>query len=134
LLLLDVDGVLVPTRPAPGFDRWVGVVLRALALEFQLVWATAWEQRANGLLASRFGLGELPVIEFRQSRGATSKLECVRAAVGDRPVAWVDDDLHEDAFAWAQSRRARTLLLRPHPSRGLAAGHVERLQRFAASL
>lgn len=132
LLLLDVDGVLLPARPAPGFDRWVGETLRALAERFELVWATAWEHRANTLLAPRYGLDTLPVIELGSpAGGATYKLASVIEAVGDSALAWVDDDLNDDAFAWAESREAPTLLLRPKSTRGLAAGHVARLEQFA---
>lgn len=61
-----------------------------------------------------------PVIEFdRDSEDTTWKLPDVRRFVGDRPVAWIDDDLWEDAFEWAEERSSATLLIRVAPHRAL---------------
>jgi hypothetical protein len=79
LLLLDVDGVLNPyAAPAcpPGYTEHDlfpgedpvrvcaghGPWLRELAARFELVWATAWCDEANRLLAPLLRIPELPVI------------------------------------------------------------------------
>jgi hypothetical protein len=81
LLLLDVDGVLNPfAAPAcpPGFSEHDffpgeepvrvcpahGPWLQELATRFRLVWATAWGDDANRLLAPLLQVPELPVIAF----------------------------------------------------------------------
>jgi hypothetical protein len=47
-------------------------------------------------------LDELP-------RTGTRKLAAVNRYVRDRPLAWVDDELYDDAQLWTQARRAPTL-------------------------
>lgn len=121
LVLLDVDGPLQPwagdtgTRPAEfvrfplrrswwwgraGFV-WLnpahGPALLGLAERTgaELVWATAWGQRANLVIGPAVGLPELPVIEF-VSRGLFTDEQWKFAAVArfayDRPLVWFDDD------------------------------------------
>lgn len=150
LLLVDIDGVLspdaAPSTPAgfveydlDEYQVWLarehGEWLRALADDFDLVWATSWEGDANRLLCPLLGLPELPVVEFRTGRaGGTWKLPAVVDYVGDRPFAWLDDELGRDADGWAASRRHPTLLLRVDPVRGLTSDHVARLRYFAAEV
>lgn len=145
-LLLDVDGVLNPfevTSPLPdfrrhrlmGFDVWLweehGRWLERLAHWFDLVWATTWEHEAARLIAPRLGLpDDMPVIEFRSGTGDTLKLDDVDAFVGERPLAWVDDDLWPDAYDWAESRTAPTLLVQTEPDVGLTAEEAARLEVF----
>ncbi len=77
----------------------------------------------------------MPVIEFdRDSQDETWKLNDVRHFVGDRPFAWIDDDLWSDALDWAEERSSPTLLVRVAPHRGLTQSHVERLEVFGRSL
>ena len=145
-LLIDVDGVLNPfgADRAPdgfarhgllGYDVWLspqhGLWLNGLATWFDLVWATTWEHDAPRLIAPILALPtDLPVIEFRQSEGETWKLSDVARFAGDRPLAWIDDDLHGDALAWADERTAPTLLIRTSANVGLVEQDVWRLQAF----
>ena len=108
LLLLDVDGVLLVVRSTwddddaepdyeptlhPEAPAWIA----ELAEAFELVWATTWEDMANRVIAPALGLPHLPAIEFDMDRRVpTPKLPSVIAWVGDRPCAWIDDDLHDD--------------------------------------
>jgi hypothetical protein len=79
LLLLDVDGVISlfgfppDNRPAGAFltvdgiphflSGTVGEHLRTLAGDFDLVWCTGWEERANDYLPSALGIpGPLPFL------------------------------------------------------------------------
>ncbi len=145
-LLIDVDGVLNPfgTGRAPdgfarhellGYDVWLsprhGLWLNGLATWFDLVWATTWEHDAPRLIAPILELPtDLPVIEFRQSEGETWKLRDVARFAGNRPLAWIDDDLFGDALAWADQRTAPTLLIRTSPNVGLVEQDVRRLEAF----
>ncbi|WP_329002674.1 HAD domain-containing protein [Kribbella sp. NBC_00709] len=115
LLLLDFDGPLNPHRAdgiPDGYERheitegtktWRlllnqqhGVELRALADTFDLVWASSWEHGANRLLAPLLGLPDLPTIlwpDRRPVRRGSWKAPYVADWVGDRPFAWVDDEV-----------------------------------------
>ena len=145
MLLLDIDGVLSPfgAGPPPGFNReafgeyevvWSAQHrewLAELSSLFQLVWATTWEHSANEAMSPVLGLGQLPVIEFDRGSGDTWKLPSVQEFIADQPMAWIDDDLYIDAFAWAREREAPTLLIRTSSSVGMTADHFEQLLAFA---
>jgi hypothetical protein len=100
LLLLDVDGVLLPVRDnnVPGgyyqasadfrsvpmrqwesgaiADIWVSSAntdrLRLLADRFEIVWATGWRHHANEIIAPLHELPDLPVIELTWSENLRS--------------------------------------------------------------
>jgi hypothetical protein len=148
-LLLDVDGVLSPTTGvAPrGFRRVEtpdyrvtlsdqhGGWLRELSEMYELVWATSWGDAANHVYAHLLGLPQLPVVPLpRPTAGQSWKLPHVVAWVGARPLAWVDDELVDDALAWGANRVEPTLLLRTDGSVGLREPDVQCLREFAASL
>lgn len=148
LLLLDVDGVLCPLGPGggepmiecqAGFQevRYAAALperLATLSQSFRLVWATGWGASANAHLTGPFGLPPLPVIDLTDaefSLGEGWKTRAVREWVGKRPFAWIDDELGDDAHAWAARREVPTLLLDIDASRGLQAEHVDELLVFA---
>jgi hypothetical protein len=144
LLLLDVDGVLVAV-PGLSDDADADPVLTLppeasewfvqLAEAFDLMWATTWAELANREIGPRLGLPQLPAIAFSMDeRAQTPKLRSVIDSVGDRPCAWVDDDLHEDADTWAAGREAPTLLVHIDAARGMDRRHVDRLLHWAATL
>jgi hypothetical protein len=147
LLLLDVDGVLSPTGSSipRGYERRAtptySVVirpdhrewLRTLSKHFEPVWASTWGEAANRVYGEIHGLETLPVIPLKDlPRTGTRKLAAVDRYAGDRPLAWVDDELYDDAHGWAQARPARTLLVRTRAAVGLTADDVDRLLTFAA--
>ena len=141
-----IDGVLQPAGSSvpPGFERLElpdatvvlnpahGAWLRRLAGRFEMVWASTWAGRANDLIGSHLGLPPLAHLGLGTlASDGTRKLPAVRAAVGDRPLAWIDDELYEDAFAWAAGRPAATLLIRTKAYVGLTSQHADELVRFA---
>jgi hypothetical protein len=146
LLLLDVDGVLIPYAAAeqpPGFEQhmlldelvWLaprhGEWLRPLCDRFDLVWATGWEHDANRLIAPILGLPALPVIEFpRDASGRFTKLPTLARFANNRPLVWVDDELTDAARAWAAGRSAPTLLLDADPAIGLTKEIVAAIASF----
>jgi hypothetical protein len=156
--LIDVDGVLNPLRrPRPdagfrrrhylGFTVWLsprhGRWLLGLADEFELVWATTWEQDANRYIGPTIGLPRLPVIEFTTGTlPATAaehiwKLPDVARAMDDRPFVWADDDFTPADLAWAAGRTARglpTLLLVCEPQTGLIEAHIDAARAWVAEL
>jgi len=152
LLLVDVDGVLNPwhaLRLPTGFREYSffpgervllsaghGELLRELAGSFELVWATAWEHKANRLICPVLALPELPVIEFPRTGTdfLVRKLPGVIDSVGDRPCAWIDDDHQPDHYVWARERGVPTLLIDIDPAEGLTAQVAAELARWAATL
>jgi hypothetical protein len=146
LLLLDVDGVLLVVRSAVGDDEdsldaeptlhpEAGAWLAELARAFDLAWATTWEELANRTIAPALGLDPLPAIEFDMARHLpTPKLPGVIAWVGDRACAWIDDDLHHDAYTWAAGRAVPTLLVRVDMTTGMERRHVDELLAWAKEI
>ena len=152
LLLVDVDGVLNPWHAVecpPGFREYSffpgervllseghGDLLRALATSFELVWATAWEHRANRLICPVIALPELPVIEFPPTGPdyVFRKLPAVIDAVGDRPCAWIDDEHQPTHYRWARDRGAPTLIVDIDPAEGLTVRVARQLAEWAAAL
>jgi hypothetical protein len=148
VLAVDVDGVISlfgfdePLTEAPGdvylidgvahcISRPAGERLVRLAQHFDLIWATGWEERANEHLPLLLGLpGELPYLTFGGNArfgSAHWKLDAIQAYAGDRPLAWIDDNLDESCHSWAARRAAPTLLVETDPSRGLEEAHVDAL-------
>ncbi len=152
VLLVDVDGVLNPwlaDRCPDGYHEYDffpgervllspghGELLTSLAAAYELVWATAWEHRANRLICPVLSLPELPVIEFPLGGRDTlfRKLPSVIDTVGERPCAWIDDDHQPDHYTWAQQRGVPTLIVDIDPAEGLTRGVVAILADWAARL
>jgi hypothetical protein len=149
LLLLDVDGVLIP-HAAPkqpvGFFRYTllgepvwlspghGAWLRPLCEQFQLVWASGWEHEANRLIGPILGLPPLPVIEFpRDAAGRFTKFPTIQRMVADKPLIWIDDELTAEVYTWATHRPAPTLLIDADPAIGLTHETVAVIAAFAGN-
>lgn len=147
LLLLDIDGVLQPAGNAvpPGYERLEfadsvvvlnrahGDWLRDLAERFEIVWASTWGGSANELIGSRLGLPAFAHVELgTMGSVGTRKLRAIQTFVADRSFAWIDDELFEDAYEWAASCTAPTLLIRTQAYVGMTADHVDTLKTFAA--
>lgn len=113
-----------------------------LMSEYDPIWCTGWEERANEHLAALLGLGPWPVLHFDKAdaRAGASlaghwKLGAIDASLGpDRAVAWVDDVLDAACERWAAARPGPTLLVRTDPATGLTAVHAERLRVWARGL
>ena len=151
ILFVDVDGVVslfgFPRDAPPGaFHQIDGIVhcigrdagrrLKILSKRFELVWATGWEEKANEYLPRLLELDsrELPVITFdgRAVFGSAHwKVDAIDEYAGDRPAAWIDDNLDEHCRAWADGRSAPTLLVETEAPVGITDADVDRLMRWA---
>jgi hypothetical protein len=156
ILFVDVDGVISLFGFAPDIGQlpgplhWidgiahcipaeVGERLVRLASGFELVWATGWEERANEHLPYLLELpfSELPALTFdgRAVFGSSHwKVDAISDYAGDRPAAWIDDNLNETCHLWAKLRKAPTLLVETDPSVGLTDEHVDELLAWAARI
>lgn len=111
--------------------RW----LAELGDDVEIVWASTWGERANRLIGARLGLPDLAHIELGDlPRDGTRKLQAIRSFVGARPFAWIDDELYDDAFTWAEARGEPTLLRRTRGSVGLAREDVDAVAAFLRGL
>jgi len=153
ILFVDVDGVIslfgFPSGgPPPGQFHWVdgiahcisdgaGKRLRRLASDFELVWATGWEEKANFYLPDLLGISELPVISFDGAArfgSAHWKLGPLDEFAQGRALAWIDDNFNEGCYEWAEEREEPTLLVPTEPHLGIEEAHVEALRSWALSL
>ena len=153
-LLVDVDGVIsifgFPSTERPdgrfltvdGIPHFLSAAagghLLALTDDFELVWCTGWEEKANEYLPALLGLpGSLPWLHLsgHAEVGGHWKLPAIEAyADRGRPLAWIDDAHTDVTRAWARAREAPTLLVDTEPSVGIADRHVAQLQRWARAL
>jgi hypothetical protein len=162
LLMVDIDGVISlfgsPTVPGPpgadgrqtparvglfhsidGTPHFLSATAAAhlldLAADFDLVWASGWEERAEEHLPHLLGLpAGLPFLRFEHSPGRSHahwKLEAIDAYAGTRPLAWVDDSFNQACHDWAAARPAPTLLVTTVPERGLTAQEAGVLAAWA---
>jgi hypothetical protein len=154
ILFVDVDGVVSlfgwerdSSPPGPlymveGIVHRIspesGRLLARLRERFELVWATGWEERANEHLVHLLELEtELPTLTFdgRARFGSAHwKLEALEEFAGDRPAAWIDDNIDAECRAWAEGRDAPTLLVQTETHLGITEEHVERLLAWADEL
>jgi hypothetical protein len=153
ILFVDVDGVLSlfgweGDTPAGRFHMVDGIVhligehggrlLARLSQAFELVWATGWEEKANEYLVHLLELeSELPTLSFDgRARFGTAhwKLEALEEFAGERPAAWIDDNIDDECRAWAEGRSAPTLLVETQTHVGITDEHVDELLAWAAEL
>jgi hypothetical protein len=154
-LFVDIDGVIslwgfAQSAPPPGAWTLVDGIahllsaeaaetLRPLQSEFECVWASGWEEKANEYLPHALGLGPWPHLALDgRGRAGTSvhahwKLDAIEAHAGDGPLAWIDDAVDDGVRTWARRRAAATLLIETDPARGLTRADGARLRRFAAA-
>jgi hypothetical protein len=108
--------------------------LLALGDQFELIWASGWEERANDHLPQIIGVPKLPYLRFdgrAQFGTAHWKLEALDEHAGSRALAWIDDSLDESCYEWAEERQAPTLLVPTESDTGLLDAHVEALEAWA---
>lgn len=142
VLYLDVDGVLLPLGLGRNGDtdrlrvgpfhvdvyRDIRARLRLVLDVFDVVWSTSWCDDANRDVAPIVGLPLLPVLPVTAH---WRKLSLVREHAGEeRPIAWIDDRLEREAFAWAEARPGPALLLRPPSDIGLTGADLDAILAF----
>jgi hypothetical protein len=147
IVFLDVDGTLLPVGGVAtpsgldGWDSWQESGNpqlarldrrhgpRLLALPCELVWATAWMDDANDVIAPILGLPQLPVADLPDDSYDDEpdtllhwKTRALVETAAGRPFAWVDDEIGEPDHAWvAEHHPGPALLLRVNAASGLTA-------------
>jgi hypothetical protein len=76
------------------------------------------------------------VIHFDEPIGDDGhwKWPSIEVFVGDRPFAWIDDELRRADFARAERRSSPTLVVRVEGTHGRADVEVEQLERWSREL
>jgi hypothetical protein len=154
ILAVDVDGVIslfgfdqTPGKSEAKFQLIDGMMhcisLRAgerllrLSEDYDLVWATGWEDRANDYLPNILGLPELPHLTFNGAArfgSAHWKLGPLDEYGKGRAMAWIDDNFDESCYEWARARPEPTLLVPTEAHLGLEEVQVEALTAWARGL
>jgi hypothetical protein len=154
ILAVDVDGVISlfgfddpPGKNEARFELVDGMVhcislaagerLMRLSEDYELVWATGWEAKANDYLPNILGLPELPFLSFEGAArfgSAHWKLGPLDEYGGSRALAWIDDSFDESCYEWARGREAPTLLVPTESHLGLEEVQVEALTAWARGL
>ena len=156
ILLIDIDGVLslfgfdAAAPPAGSFMLVDGIphyLSRAAAErvgrlqdDFELVWCSGWEEKADEYLPGALGLpGGLAHLTFGGPQhgvdGRHWKLAAIDAFAGDhRPLAWIDDGFDDSCHAWAATRSGPTELIATDPAVGLTESQARGLARWARGL
>ena len=154
-LFIDIDGVIslwgfAQADAPPGTWTLVDGIahflsaeaaetLRDVEAEFECIWASGWEEKANEYLPHALGLGPWPYLELdRRTAPGTSlaahwKLAAVESYAAGGPLAWIDDAFDEGVELWAAAREVPTLLINADPAHGLTRSDGDVLRRFAAA-
>jgi hypothetical protein len=157
--MVDIDGVLslfgFPTDRPPqgvsfclidGMPHFLSAAaagnLLALADNFELVWCSGWEEKAEEYLPSLLGLPTgLPFLSFERGAGGVGasgnahwKLAAIDAYADTRPLAWIDDSFNGACHAWASARTAPTLLVQTDPAVGLTEREADLLLSWGRPL
>lgn len=159
ILFLDVDGTLLPfggpgmpavpdapevwtasSNPYLGrIDRSLGPLLTGLGCD--LVWATAWMDDANEVIAPLLGLLQLPVADLPAYSGdlEDDRLQwktkaLVRIAEG-RPFVWVDDAIGEaDRWFVELEHPGEALLRKVDSAVGVTAADLDVIAEWVAGI
>ncbi len=155
LLLIDIDGVISlfgfdAARPPAGqlelvdgiphfLSTSAAQLLGGLSRQFELVWCSGWEERADEYLPLALGLPaglhHLTFADVEGPAGRHWKLAAIDGYAGpDRAVAWIDDGFDDSCHAWAAARPGPTLLVATDPAIGLTAGQSRQLRNWADGL
>jgi len=133
------DGIFCSIDGIPHFLSSVAATqLLSLAEDFDLVWCSGWEEKAEEYLPHLLGLpAGLPFLRFERGRGAGRsidghwKLDAIDAYAGARPLAWIDDAFDASCHAWSSARPAPTLLVETNPALGLTSTEAKLLVAWA---
>lgn len=155
-IILDIDGVFNPfmgtNLPSKGYTLYRKVwiswalnvalhvpMLRRLEEHADVIWGSNWGAESNAL-AGWLHMKECNYPHIPMSYGTTSnpdetwKLESISSWVemntnSEDLIVWVDDELHADAFEWAE-QRGNVLVIKTDPAVGLTEAEADKAVQF----
>jgi hypothetical protein len=151
-LLLDIDGAFNPFLASDLRERnfisyqngWVNwhidlnhhaSWMREIEGQTNIVWASTWEEESNHL-AAMFGMEDanLPHISLQMTTAPTWKLHSIKTWVEENVerrdrVVWINDEIHNDAFAWADEH-PHVKIIKSNPAIGLTLEDWNGARRF----
>src|ERR1044072_4372398 len=118
IVAVDVDEVISlfgfdepPDKSEARFELVDGMVhcislvagerVKRLGEQYDLIWASGWEAKANDYLPNIIGVPELPFLEFDGAArfgSAHWKLASLDKYGRGRPLAWTGDSLNESCY------------------------------------
>ena len=131
---VSVDGII------HLLSRNAAEALIGLAEQFELIWCSGWEEKADEYLPLALGLpAGLRHLSFEPGEAARPprhwKLGSIDSFAGrHRPLAWVDDAHDQSCHMWAEARPGPTLLVTTDPATGLTSEQAAQLSDWAARL
>lgn len=109
-----------------------GPRLLSLTDVVDLAWGTTWEDEANESIGPWLGLPELPVAV--REPGELAKAAGVMREAGDRPFAWLDDDLGHMRTDLLAEHPQPTLPIHVDPITGLTDAHIRQVRQWAENV
>jgi hypothetical protein len=152
-LLLDIDGVIIPTRNRDPFGhfrvsdwqgetRMISEAMRSLVIRlfnnFNVTWFSAWNERAKdlekGLVLPNRNFLDFDLSQNRPAGNLAEKTLKLPTAIknfsDNRPLIWVDDDFKDDARAWQEERLGPALLIEVDEFIGLTDKDIQAALEF----
>jgi len=145
LLLLDIDGTLLPLAPVPGGAalEYGGMQLpyRPSVLETlrylvwagcEICWLTTWEAELSADLGRLLSLPPFEGPEQWVSRPNWKMHAALNIARSRRPPAWVwaDDWMEDDIMEIVRARHPEALLIAPDGDEGLTDEHMTQIEAW----
>jgi hypothetical protein len=152
IIIIDIDGVVNPINARytnlPGFFEHEDERFRAflnpevhgswiteLSKDACFIWGSAWEEHSNAILRMLKIDQEWDWIpmDYEDVGLGTWKIKAIRRWVEqnapDEKIVWIDDELEQDAFKWAEER-GNMLAIAPNSHTGLTAEELEQVVSF----
>ncbi len=150
-LVVDVDGVLRvdsetkpdgyvrhPLYPVFSYNPDLREPLGSLLTGVDAYYISGWRADSHGHGGEVLLLPEFDWINddpFRpQAFEFSERALAIDGLLGNRPVAWLDDEIDDRDMLWARERQAPTLLIQPEYEKGLQLEHVAAVGAWLISL
>ncbi len=140
-IVVDIDGVLrvFSDRKPEGYvtqleyplfayNPQLATPLQELLDDTDGYYISDWRQNCHDHIGRVLGLPELDWINTDGypllPRGPSHRALAIEALFGERPVAWIDDEITDADHRWAEQRETPTLTMAPQEDVGLTPKQI----------